>query len=179
MNNWFLSSFNSHCLDNLLKCPFDLTRQNNGVQASITLLLKSSIKNTISILLSSHFSVLCPLGFTILRHPLPRHRLSCFSLQSFPSFLFFHLCCLAITHSHFMHLFVSLFCIYRMPMTVKTVECGSLFTVCAAHTVCIPILLHRCLLLGERASRVRPSHSCFHGQTSQSFSLYKRLFLWG
>lgn len=67
MNNWFLFFSNSRCLDNLLKCPFDLTRQNNRVWASIIYSSKFFfIKCVIAILLSPPTCVaLCPSGFTI------------------------------------------------------------------------------------------------------------------
>lgn len=85
MNNWFPSSFNSHCLDNLLKCPFDLTRQNKGVWASIT-----HFQNlVITVLLSPHFSAFCLSEFLIFLLTLPQHHLSHFMCISIFPFLWF------------------------------------------------------------------------------------------
>lgn len=91
MNNWFLFFFNSHCLDNLLKCPFDLTRQNNGLWASIIHSMKFSIKTVIAILLYSHFCVPCPSEFTILLHAVLCHHLPYFMFYFLlPVFVYFN-----------------------------------------------------------------------------------------
>lgn len=83
-------------------------------------------KTVISILHSSHFSALCPLGFTIFpptRAPSPPRMLYVLFLPT----SFFYLCCWAVARSHFPHLSASLFCIYRTPVTVKALMWGFIY----------------------------------------------------
>lgn len=74
------------------------------------------IKPTTAISLSSNFSVLSASRFTILQVLMLHHRLSWFMLLFF--FMFSHLCgFVAVARISFTS--VSLFCIYRMSLTVK------------------------------------------------------------
>lgn len=124
------------------------------------------IKPVSAISLSSNFSALSASRFTILQPLMLHHRLSWFMLLFF---MFSHLCGFAVSRSHFLHL-----CLFVLHLQ-NVSDCQGLSVgvySCAAHTVCIPILPHRCWLLRERASSVGTPHSGFMTKTRN------RNFLW-
>lgn len=162
MNNWFLSSSNSHCLDNLNACFIWQAKKTLSEALSLVLL------NSLNVMSLSFFACLCSLSIRIYNSP--------FFALSLPLMLFFLPCLFfifficAIWPSItviFLHLSVSLFHIYRMPGTVKTLR------------LAFPYCLTDVGSSGKEPSRVGPHLTLVFRQTAQYFSFYERAFLRG
>lgn len=163
MNNWFLSSFNSHCLDNLLKCPFDLTTQNNGVRASITHALKFSAQN-----LSPPFRFLSTSPFQGIYNSAPPRAPSpalvlLFPFPRPPAFLNS-----AVGRSCFLHLPASFFCVCATSAALTAVGLFMRCPRCLRSHIASQMFAPR----GESASGVGPSRCSVSRKTIRSNFLW-------